>query len=143
SVDIAVFDKTGTITVGTPRLSAIQIAPGFTRHNVLRLAAAIEQGSSHLLARVLVAVAEAEGVSVPRGAESVESPGQGMSGIIDGHALRVGARGVVLPGCEMGGRDSARLAGHDAGLRAYLSVDGRLAAVFEYADEIRPELPEA
>jgi P-type E1-E2 ATPase len=61
---------------------------------------------------------------------------------VDGHFLRIGARSFVLPGCDNGVNDADHLEGTDAALRAYLSVDGRLAAVFEYADELRPELPD-
>jgi len=140
SVDIVVFDKTGTITVGMPRLADVRLAPGFTRSQVLRLAAALEQGSSHRLARVLVEAAESEGVTLPRSTEHVEAPGQGVSGDVEGRSVRVGARAFVLPHCETGVRDADVLEGSNATLRAYVSVDGRLAAVLEYADELRPEL---
>lgn len=140
-VDIAVFDKTGTITVGSPRIAAINVAPGFTRDEVLRLAAAMEQGSSHLLARVLVSAAEAEGVTVPRGAEHTEVPGFGVSGRVDGHEVHVGARNFVVGHCESGVQSAAQLESPDATLRAYVAIDGHLAATVEYADELRPELP--
>ena len=140
-VDIAVFDKTGTITVGSPRISAINVAPGFTRDEVLRLAAAMERGSSHLLARVLVTTAEAEGVKATRGAEHTEVPGFGVSGRVDGREVHVGARNFVVAKCESGVNTAAQLETPEATLRAYLAVDGHLAAVFEYADELRPELP--
>jgi P-type E1-E2 ATPase len=94
-----------------------------------------------LLARVLVAAAEAEGVTVPRGAEHTEVPGFGVSGRVDGHEVHIGARNFVVKHCESGIHAAAKLETPDATLRAYLSVDGHLAAVFEYADELRPELP--
>jgi heavy metal translocating P-type ATPase len=140
-VDIAVFDKTGTITIGTPRLADVRLASGFDRTEVLRLAAALEQGSSHRLAGVLVAAAESERIELPRATQHQEAPGQGVSGDVEGHAMRVGARSFVVPFCETGVRDADRLEGTDATLRAYVSIDGRLAAVLEYADELRPELP--
>jgi heavy metal translocating P-type ATPase len=141
AVDIAVFDKTGTITLGTPRVSAITPAAGFTRRDVLRLAAAVEQGSSHLLARVVVDVAAAEAVPVERAANYVETPGQGVSGYVDGRNVLVGARAFVLPRCEAGITVAATLERGNATLRAYVAVDGQVAGVIEYADEIRPELP--
>lgn len=139
-VDIAVFDKTGTITVGKPRLKQVYAANGFDADNVLRYAAAVEQGSSHLLARVLVERAERDRIPVPRAIRHVEAPGQGVLGVVDGHEVRVGARSFVLPHCENGVLDAARLEHTDATLRAYVAVDARLAAVVEYADEPRPDL---
>jgi heavy metal translocating P-type ATPase len=139
-VDIAVFDKTGTITVGAPRLASVNVAPGFRREDVLRMAAAMEQGSSHLLGRVLVAAAEHEGITHPRGAEHTEVPGFGVTGRIDGHTVRVGARAFVLESCDNGVNVAPQLEGEESNLRAYAAVDGCLAAVFEFADELRPEL---
>jgi P-type E1-E2 ATPase len=62
-------------------------------------------------------------------------------GNVDGHDVWVGARAYVLPHCENGVLDAALLEGPEATLRAYVAVDGRVAAVVEYADEIRADLP--
>jgi heavy metal translocating P-type ATPase len=138
---VAVFDKTGTITIGKPRVTAVNVARGFARDDVMSWAASVEQGSSHLLARVFVEAAEASGIT-PRPADRhAESAGQGVYGIVDGHEVRVGARGYVLPHCDGGVIDAAELEHSEATLRAYVAVDQRLAAVIEYADEIRADLP--
>jgi P-type E1-E2 ATPase len=138
---VAVFDKTGTLTIGKPRLRAIRAAPGFDEGDVLRWSAAVEEGSSHLLGRVIVEGARAAGMAIPRATESLEAPGQGVAANVEGHAVRVGARAFVLPHCESGVLEAAALEQSDATLRAYVEVDGRLAAVIEYADEVRHELP--
>jgi P-type E1-E2 ATPase len=78
---------------------------------------------------------------IPASSRQVETPGQGVVGIVDGHAVRVGARAFVVPDCEGGVLAAARLEQDGATLRAYVSIDGRLAAVLEYADELRPDLP--
>jgi heavy metal translocating P-type ATPase len=140
-VDIAVFDKTGTITVGKPRLQHVHASPGFDAELVMRYAASVEQGSSHLLARVLVETAEQRGLVWPRAEQHVEAPGQGVLGIVDGHEVRVGARSFVLPHCEAGVLAAAALEHPGATLRAYVAIDSKLAAVIEYADETRPDLP--
>ena len=140
-VDIAVFDKTGTITIGKPRLQHVHAGPGQDPDRVLRYAAAVEQGSSHLLGRVLVETAEERGLTLPRAVQHVEAPGQGVLGIVDGHEVRVGARAFVLPHCANGVLDAAALEHAGATLRAYVAIDAKLAAVLEYADEIRPDLP--
>jgi len=138
---VAVFDKTGTITIGKPHVSAVNVAQGFSRDDVIRWAASVEQGSSHLLARVVVESAESKGIRPVATERNVESPGQGVSGVVEGHEVRVGARAFVLPSCDGGVIDASALERRDATLRAYVSVDGRLAAVIEYADEIRADLP--
>jgi heavy metal translocating P-type ATPase len=142
TVDVAVFDKTGTLTVGKPKLTGVHIAPGMDRTTVLRLAAGAEEHSSHLLARVLVDAVRAEGIGMVRGNGHIETPGQGVAGIIDGRRVRVGARSFVIPHCDDGVYTAASLEHEDAALRAYASIDGKLAAVFEYGDELRPDLPD-
>ena len=140
-IDTVVFDKTGTLTIGKPRLHAVRVAPGFTREQVLRAAASVEERSSHLLARVLVDSVKAEGLDIPMSDGHLEAPGQGVFGVVAGDAVRVGARGFVIPECEDGVSVAAALEHPDATLRAYLSIGNQLAAVFEYADEVRPDLP--
>jgi heavy metal translocating P-type ATPase len=138
---VAVFDKTGTLTIGKPRLQSVRTARGFAKDDVLRLAAAVEEHSSHLLGRVIVDGARAAGLSIPAATESLEAPGQGVGAKVEGHTVRVGARAFVLPYCEHGVLDAAALEQSDSTLRAYVEIDGRLAAVIEYADEVRRELP--
>src|SRR6185503_14659771 len=140
-VDAAVFDKTGTLTIGKPSLDRANVMPRFDRDTVLRYAGAVEQESSHLLARVLVDAVHADGLGIPRAVGATETPGHGVRGQVDGHDVRVGARAFVVPYCENGVMDAARLERDETTLRAYMSIDGELAGVFEYADRIRPELP--
>jgi len=141
AVNAAVFDKTGTITIGEPRVSAVRVANGVDRQTVQRYAAAVEERSSHLLARVLVDDVRRTGVVIPASSETVESAGQGVAGIVEGHRVRVGSRAFVIPECDDGVLAAAALEGEGATLRAYVAIDRRLAAVIEYADELRRELP--
>jgi heavy metal translocating P-type ATPase len=143
AANVAVFDKTGTVTVGQPRVRQLRPAEGFDGDHVLRYAAAVEQGSSHLLARVIVAAAEAlAGGTIPQASAHLESPGQGAIGTVEGHEVHVGARSFVLPHGKIDSGQLARLEGAGVALRAYVAIDGRLAGVIEYADELRPELAE-
>jgi heavy metal translocating P-type ATPase len=138
-VRVAVFDKTGTLTIGRPQVSHVTPAPGLTERDVLSAAGAVEQGSSHLLARTLVEAAEELGISLPPAQHIVETAGRGVSGRVDGHAVTVGARSFVLerhPGAEAGVDATTRL----NGLSAYVAIDGRGAGIVDYADRVRPEL---
>jgi P-type E1-E2 ATPase len=90
---------------------------------------------------VFVEAAETGGIHPVATERQAEAPGQGVYGIVQGHEVRVGARAYVLPHCDGGVIDAAELEHSDATLRAYVAVDRRLAAVIEYADEIRADLP--
>jgi len=140
-VTAAVFDKTGTLTVGTPMVSGVMPVAGFAHADVLRLAASVERGSGHPLARSVVDAAERRGLTLGTATEVRESPGRGVSGMVSGWRVCVGARGYVeecvhaphgSPFAEVPDRE---------GLRAHVSIDGRFAGVIEFADELRPGLP--
>jgi heavy metal translocating P-type ATPase len=141
-VRVAVFDKTGTLTVGRPQVSRVLADSGLDADELLRLAAGVEQGSGHLLARMVVEEARARGIVPAHGTEVVESAGQGVTGMADGRRVAIGGRSYVLaqaPGAEPALR--ALLATEPPSrLRAYVAVDGRGAGVIEYADRLRPEL---
>jgi heavy metal translocating P-type ATPase len=141
-VRIAVFDKTGTLTVGRPRVSRVLADSGLDDGELLRLAAGVEQGSGHLLARTVVEEALARGIVPAVGTEVVEAAGQGVSGIADGRRVTVGGWSYVLarsPGAEPSLR-ALLAAAPPSRLRAYVAVDGLGTGVIEYADQLRPEL---
>jgi len=138
-VDHAVFDKTGTLTVGTPRVARVVPANGRTAADALRLAAAVERGSTHVVARAILDAAAAAELVPPPSTGLRETPGRGIVGTVDGSAVHVGSLSYlreVAP--DAAAEIEARPAGD--GLRAYLAVDGRLAATVELADQVRPGL---
>ncbi len=65
-VDTLVVDKTGTLTVGKPKLVGIELANGFAEDQVLRLAASLERGSEHPLAAAIVEGAQDRGIELPQ-----------------------------------------------------------------------------
>ena len=135
---VAVFDKTGTITIGQPGVRHVIATDGRPPIAVLQMAGAVERSSGHLLARTLVGAAEATGLTIPAARDVVESPGRGVTGTVDGHRVVVGARSFVLDETSI---DEARLRAsepEDAGLRAYVAIDGEIAGIVEYADAVRP-----
>lgn len=86
-IDTIVLDKTGTITEGQMSVGAVQAKAGHTQQEVLRLAAAAEQGSEHPIARALRAAYEGE---LPATEGFHELPGQGIEATIEGSRVRVG-----------------------------------------------------
>ena len=136
----AVFDKTGTLTIGKPRVHRVLPVPGFTEKQVLVYAAAVEQGSSHLLARVVVEEATRMYGSGPEATQHRESPGEGVSGVVDGIDVVVGGRSFVARRATAPLDGFATVETKEAGLRAYVLLSGKPAGVIEYADSLRPGL---
>jgi len=138
TADAAVFDKTGTLTIGKPAVSRVVAIPGVSDRELLRLAAGVEQGSSHLLARTLVDAALALGDPVPAARHHLESPGRGVSADVEGHDVAVGARAYILELARWSPEMLATLEENEVGLRAYVAIDGQLSGVVEYEDRMRP-----
>lgn len=138
--DVALFDKTGTLTIGHPAVARILVEPPLTRRDFLRLTAAVEQGSGHLLARTVVEAADAEGIELPVATEIRDQHGQGVSGMVEGKRVTIGALawvGEVAPGAS---RQLAALHDGHHGLRAAVAIDGEAGGVIEFADRVRPDL---
>ena len=85
-VDYVALDKTGTLTEGKPKVTDI-IGVARTEHDVLRLAAALETGSSHPLAMAILAKADSEKVSIVAATEAGAVGGKGVVGTVDGVKL--------------------------------------------------------
>ncbi|MCK6386693.1 MAG: heavy metal translocating P-type ATPase, partial [Zoogloea sp.] len=85
-----VFDKTGTLTYGEMRLETLHCLGDASPASVLGLAAALEQGSEHAIARALRVRATEEGVALPAFRAVTATTGQGVAGELDGQAYRIG-----------------------------------------------------
>ena len=139
-VRVAIFDKTGTLTIGRPTVSRVLAAPAFNEAELLRLTAAVEHGSGHLLARSVVDEAHTRGIRLTPAEEVSEAAGQGVSGVVEGRRVTVGGWAFVTsrhPEAEAGLR---ALLGEPGILRAYVTVDGREGGLIEYADRVRPQM---
>ncbi|QGM99107.1 heavy metal translocating P-type ATPase [Methylocystis parvus] len=144
-VDTVVFDKTGTLTRGNPEVIDII---GYQRHipgdRLLGLAAAAESRLQHPVAEALRRKAAALDVTIPPCDEMKFSVGLGVEGQIEGHYLHVGNERFMR---ESGIRTDAA-AGDRAGIDEqgysclYVAMDGQLAGLAPYADEIRKESSE-
>ncbi|MFE0809300.1 heavy metal translocating P-type ATPase [Streptomyces sp. NPDC058848] len=90
--DAAALDKTGTLTEGTPEVTAVRPLPGtgLDEDALLALAAAAEHPSEHPLARAIVAAARARDLPVAPAEDFTATPGRGVTAVVDGHEVRVG-----------------------------------------------------
>ena len=140
-VDTLVLDKTGTLTVGKPRLVTVLARPGFAEADVLRLGASLERGSEHPLAKAVVASASERGVTLSEAKEFNNQPGRGVTGVVDGHAVVVGNQ-VHL---QSSGIDGAGFAADTEKLgslghaHVLIAIDGKLAGLLDLADTVRPD----
>jgi Cd2+/Zn2+-exporting ATPase len=115
------FDKTGTLTEGRPRVTDVLPAAGQDGVTVLALAAAVEQGSSHPLARAVLAEAEARGVTVLAASDQAALPGRAATGLVGGRRVSIGSpRHAREEGADPGALD---------GEIARLESEGRTVAV--------------
>jgi Cu+-exporting ATPase len=89
--DTVVFDKTGTLTVGRPKLLALACAPGLERAGLLELAAGLQSGSEHPLARAVLLAAKQDGLALPPASAVSAVAGRGIQGLVDGQRLLLGS----------------------------------------------------
>ena len=130
-IAVLAVDKTGTLTEGAPRVTDV-VALEATADEALRLAAALEQGSEHPLARAILARASA--VDLPKVAEFEALPGHGVAGEVEGRRLRLGSPEWT------GATGVARLeALQQAGKTVVALAEGaRVLALLAVADALRP-----
>ena len=82
------FDKTGTLTEGRPEVTVVQPVNG-TEGKTLKLAAAVEQGSSHPLATAIISRAKQRDITIPEADDIAVIPGSGVKGVVDGQIVQV------------------------------------------------------
>lgn len=129
---VLITDKTGTLTIGEPTLVAVR-SKRFTEDEVLQFVASLERYSKHPLAQPVLAAAAAKRIVLVEPVDVSEVPGQGLRGVVRGHAVVVTAR-RMLP-AEV----SAELEPSQVGLECVVIVDGLPAAVLLFRDEARPD----
>ena len=134
-----VIDKTGTLTYGAARLVAVQAAPGFPSDELLRLAASLDQASSHVIAQALVSAAREKGCVLTTPDTVSEIAGEGVEGM-------VGGRRVVVGGPEFVAKRSAWRSPKITDGKPHIppgavlvavAVDGQSAGRLVFSDELR------
>jgi len=94
-IDTVVIDKTGTLTEGRPRLTAIMPVPGVDEIDVLRMAASVEQVSEHPVAGAIVAAARDRRVQLLEPHHFESHTGQGVTAEVDGRLVVAGTRSLI------------------------------------------------
>jgi P-type Cu+ transporter len=144
-VDTIVLDKTGTLTQGKPRVTAVRTTGIIAEDELLRLAASLERASEHPLASAILMAAKERGLVLVDALNVASSIGKGVTGQVAGKTLVVGSHRLMAEA----GIDAGPLAGEAEELRGqgataiYVGTDSQLAGIITIADPIKPTTPEA
>ncbi|SXP84451.1 copper-exporting P-type ATPase CopA [Klebsiella pneumoniae] len=142
-LDTLVFDKTGTLTEGKPQVVAVKTFAGVDEHTALRLAAALEQGSSHPLARAILDKAADGPLPEVSGFRTLR--GLGVSGEAEGHRLLLGNQALLneqhINTAEVESEMTAQAS--RGATPVLLAVDGQAAALFAIRDPLREDSVDA
>ena len=138
-IDTLVIDKTGTLTLGKPRLVAVEPMGGFQETDVLRLAAALERGSEHPLAAAIVDGATDRTIELPASADFESRTGKGVTGSVEGRRIALGNSALMSEiGIDPRPLDARADAHRNEGRGVMLvAIDGKMAGLLVVADPVK------
>jgi Cu+-exporting ATPase len=144
-IDTLVVDKTGTLTIGKPKLIAVEPANNFAEADVLRLAAALERGSEHPLAAAIVEGADEHGLELPASSDFESHTGKGVSGAVDGRKVSLGNAAMMSdlgidPSPLQKQADQHRTEGQGV---MFVAIEGKLAGLVVVADPVKDSAADA
>ncbi|HIB9004901.1 copper-exporting P-type ATPase CopA [Raoultella ornithinolytica] len=138
-LDTIVFDKTGTLTEGKPQVVAVKTFADVDESTALRLAAALEQGSSHPLARAIIEKAADSQLPVVNNFRTLR--GLGVSGEAEGHTLLLGNQALLneqkIATAAVENEIAAQAS--QGTTPVLLAIDGQVAALFAIRDPLRSD----
>lgn len=144
-IDTLVVDKTGTLTLGKPKLVAVEAVGGFEVADVLRLSASLERGSEHPLAAAIVEGAEERHIELPPSSDFESRTGKGVIGSVEGRTIALGNAALMAdfgvdPAPLEARADERRSNGEGV---MFVAVDGKLTGMVVVADPVKDTAAEA
>lgn len=145
-VDTLVVDKTGTLTLGKPSLTAVLPREGQDEATILRLAAAIESQSEHPLAQAIIAGAKAREIESTPASDFQSVTGKGVTASIESRSIALGNEalmehvGVVLSDADQVDAAKQRKMGATV---MFLAAEQKLLGLIAVSDPIKDSTPEA
>ncbi|MEZ5563366.1 MAG: heavy metal translocating P-type ATPase [Gammaproteobacteria bacterium] len=139
-LDTVIFDKTGTLTVGRPALVGIHVLRG-GEDELLQLAASVQQGSEHPLARAIVDYAGSHGIASSPAEGFRSHTGRGVTATVAGREIMLGNQ-RLLAGQQVDTGDAAGIAEaceRQAQTAVYVADRDGVIGVLAIADQLRPE----
>ncbi|MBX3617251.1 heavy metal translocating P-type ATPase [Nitrosomonas sp.] len=144
-IDTVVIDKTGTLTEGKPRVTAIHTAGNIGKNKLLRLAASLEQGSEHPLAAAIVTAAKERSIVLAK-ATNFDSPaGKGVLGNVDDQRIVLGNSKFLAElniDTQVLEAQADELRQHGATV-IFMTVDDVIAGIIAIADPVKESTPAA
>ncbi len=144
-VDTVVVDKTGTLTEGRPKVTAIVPSDGVSEADLLRAAATLERSSEHPLALAIVNAAAERNIQLGDATEFDSPVGKGVTGIVEGRRLIIGNQRIM----EESGVDVSAVTAAAEKLRnegatvIFMATAGKIEGLFAIADPVKATTPEA
>jgi heavy metal translocating P-type ATPase len=133
-----VLDKTGTLTGGIPKLVLAKMAsPSLSENEGLRLAASLDQASTHPIAKALVTEAKSRHLDLAFPTHVVETPGEGLHGKVDGKTIAIGGLDYVRKHARKNRKHLASVSAGVGMVLAALAISGKVVAIFGLADKPR------
>jgi Cu+-exporting ATPase len=144
-VDTLIVDKTGTLTEGKPTFDRAIAAAGYSEHEILRLAASLDQGSEHPLANAIVAAARKRNLVLEPAGAFESGSGIGVRGTIGGRDVALGNAALMgqLNVSVDSLRSQAETLRSEGASVVHMAVEGRLAGLLAITDPVKPGTPEA
>jgi Cd2+/Zn2+-exporting ATPase/Cu+-exporting ATPase len=139
--NVLLIDKTGTLTLGKPRISdQVTVNSIQPAERWLQLAASAERYSEHPLAEAVRVVARERGLELSEPQDFETLPGMGLHARVDGYTLAVGSRRMIAPDADLPQADTLEAQGKTL---LFVKVDGELAGFLAAEDTLRSEIPAA
>ena len=139
-IDTVILDKTGTLTLGSPRLTAVENIGPLSEQDLLCWVASVEQASEHALAKSIIDGAKERGLRLHRASGVEIKSGRGLKGQVEGHTVVVGNMTWLAEQGIDGALLTQRAEHHrqEGRITLLVAVDGALAGILVVEDPIKP-----
>lgn len=141
TITTVVLDKTGTLTAGTMTVTSTATAAHIREHELLSVAASVEQGSEHIIARAIMSAAKKQITDLEPAADFSIVPGKGATATVSGKLAIVGNRALLAEhgvALNFNQPNGIELHENPAETTVFVAVDGKLIGAINLADTIKP-----
>ncbi len=140
-VDVLIVDKTGTLTMGKPKLTDVVMLGDIKEDKLLSFVASLENSSEHPLAEAIVEGAKKRGAKLSKVSNFASITGKGVSGIVAGKKIAIGNQAMMeeLNLSINEAQNQAKQLQEQGRTAMYVAIDNQLVAIIAVADPIKEE----